>query len=88
LFHFPSNLFALHQSSKNSVLAVQMTAFGKSDEELGVVSVRASVRHRQKVWFGMRDQEILVRERRTVDGFAARAVAMGYVASLSHETWK
>ena len=71
--------------AKNDMLAVKMRHRVEGDIELGAVCVRAGVGHGELVGLAVLEEEVLVVELCSVDGFSALAVAAREVASLSHE---
>jgi hypothetical protein len=57
----------------------------KLSSHLRAVGVRAGVGHRKQPGLGVRQGKVLVGEAGAVDGLAARAGAVGEVATLDHE---
>jgi len=67
------------------VLAIQPCGLYGGQEELGAVGVGASISHGQVSGSGVLQLEVLITELLTIDGFAASAVVVGEVSSLTHE---
>jgi len=73
-------------ATEDDVFAIQPRRLGRAKEELTPVGILARVGHRQNTFAGMLLNEVLVGEFVAVDRLAAGAVAIGEIASLTHES--
>jgi len=69
------------------VLAIEPRRDDGGDEELGAVSVWASICHREQARSGVLSLEVLVCKFLAVDRLATSAITTGEVSSLQHELW-
>jgi len=83
--HLLDDLLTVDDLAEDDVLAVQPRAWHRGDEELRAVGVWTSVSHREKVWLGVLELEVLVGELLAVDALAAGAVLAREVTTLAHE---
>ena len=69
------------------MVAIEPRGLCEVYKELGSVCVATSVGHGKKVGAGVLKVEVLVRESLSINGFSTGTVAIGEVATLSHELW-
>ena len=81
------NIDTLDNLTEDDVAAIEPGGLNEGDKELGAVCVGTSVGHRKKVGAGVLKVEVLVREFLSINGFSTGTVAIGEVATLSHELW-
>ena len=82
------SLKGVHASShfsEDDMLTIEMRELVKANEELTSVGAWTSVGHRQNSCTSMLVLEVLVSEFGSIDGLTTSSVALGEVASLSHE---
>lgn len=85
LSHLLHHAHPVPNVAERHVFEVQMFSFLERYEELRVVGVPPTVRHRQDARPRVPDVEVFVLECGAVDGFAPGAVTFGDVASLKRQ---
>lgn len=65
--------------------AIQPRGFNSGNEELGAISIGASIGHRENTRTGVLQHEILISKLLAVDGLASSAIVICEVTSLQHE---
>ena len=81
------NIDTLDNLTEDDVAAIEPGGLNEGDKELGAVCVGTRVGHGKKVGAGVLKVEVLVREFLSINGFSTGTVAIGEVATLSHELW-
>merc|ERR1719194_252168 len=81
------DIHALNDAAEDNVLAIEPVGLDSAEEELGAVSVWASVGHGEDSWASVLQREGLIGELLAVNGLAASAVATSEVTALAHEVW-
>ena len=73
--------------AKDAMLAIEMRCCSEAEEELGAVSVRASISHGEDTAARMAINEVLISEGTAVvvDGRATSAIVVCEVTTLGHE---
>lgn len=71
---------------EHTVLVVEPAAGRGGDEKLRAVRVWPGVGHREDAWQVVPQRKVLIRKLAAIDGLAARAVAVGEIAALAHES--
>eukprot|EP00242_Pyramimonas_sp_CCMP2087_P013606 CAMPEP_0198198736 /NCGR_PEP_ID=MMETSP1445-20131203/2145_1 /TAXON_ID=36898 /ORGANISM="Pyramimonas sp., Strain CCMP2087" /LENGTH=219 /DNA_ID=CAMNT_0043868369 /DNA_START=142 /DNA_END=801 /DNA_ORIENTATION=- len=74
-----------HHAPEHHVLAVQPLRLRARQEKLTPVRVRPTVGHGEETWASVLGGEILVRKLGSIDGCAARAIALQEVPALDHK---
>ena len=86
------DVHALAHGAEHDVLPVQPARRRRAQEELRPVRARSSVRHGQNSRTGVLELKVFILKLVPVDGFTPRAVVVGEVAALAHESgmtrWK
>ena len=85
-FHPLDDVHALDHLSKDHVFSVQPDRIGRAQKELRSVRVGAGVGHAQNPGSRVAESKVLVAEFFAVNGFSARAVVVGEISSLAHES--
>ena len=73
------------EHAARTVFLVQPRRWGGAHEELGSVSARACIRHREDAWLVVLQDEVLITELGAIYRLPAGAVPVGEIASLAHE---
>ena len=71
--------------AENGVLTIEMGEGSEAHEELGSVSVGASVSHGEDAGADVLVGEVLIGELHAIDGFATGTVSGGEITTLGHE---
>ena len=80
------DVHALAHGAEDDVLPVQPRRRRRAQEELRPVRARPSVRHGQNARSGVLELKVFILKLVSVDGFPPRAVVVGEIAPLAHET--
>mgnify|MGYP004409350949 CR=1 FL=1 len=80
------DVHALAPGAEHDVLPVQPARRRRAQEELRPVRARSSVRHGQNSRTGVLELKVFILKLVSVDGFTPRAVVVGEVAALAHES--
>ena len=80
------DVHALAHGAEHDVLPVQPARRRRAQEELRPVRARSSVRHGQNSRTGVLELKVFILKLVPVDGFTPRAVVVGEIAALAHES--
>lgn len=85
-FHPLDDVHALDHGSKDHVFSVQPGRIGRAQKELGSVRVGSGVGHAQNPGPRVAELKVFVPKFFAVNGFSARAVMIGEIPALAHES--
>ncbi|EHH23160.1 hypothetical protein EGK_06568, partial [Macaca mulatta] len=81
------NIHAFFHFAKDHMLAIQPLSLGSADEKLGTICVGSSICHGQDARTCMLSDEILIIKFLPVGGFAASAIMVCEVTTLTDTPW-
>ena len=77
------DVVSLHDLTEHGVLTVQERGPGGTQEELRTIGVGTRIGHGQDARARVREREVLIRKRTTVDGTTSRPVVVSEIAALA-----